>query len=135
MPTPPNLKELTAKWYAKLAKKGFKDQEDEFGRLHHYSSDVYKRDLTIEVEAKTHYYSELAYQVAHHTFENKRDKKIMEMAAEGHLSTEIQEAVGVSHVKVRYTIRNFEQLWGLKKWKPEQIYRGLAKKKRRKCGK
>lgn len=136
-------KKLYNKWNDVLIDDGFVDQEKLVNNeleLKQFSSNAYQQAPELIRENKQTYYEILLQKVQIEEFDNKADKIIMSRTAEGYkiveISKELKKIKQSSHVEtIRYIIRRYENKWGVKKWKPEQmsnIYRQRTYRTRKK---
>lgn len=104
---------LQAKWYAKLARKGFKDIEDANGNL----KDMGKPLLS----GKEEYYRQITNHLHYTDWDHKADKLIMKLHSDGMMIKDIVQAIKVkrwpmNRNTVALVIRKYEALWGIRKW-------------------
>jgi hypothetical protein len=112
-------KELERKWYARLARNGFKDVEKQVGNKR-----VLKNpgtNLGPYSRLKREYYSQVSSRIDQAQYDHKADKFIMACVAEGWTIVDICKELEKKRWKcnrktVRLVIRKYEALWGIRKW-------------------
>lgn len=137
------FQKLKSDWDKKLKDSGFVDAEREvdgfvklkvatsdtgrFGDIFRHSKDKVKR------EAQQEYFHLLSQAVSRATdFEDDSDRLIMERTAEGktirEISIELRSLLPEDRQRskhnrdtIRYVRRRYENKWGVKSWKPEQM--------------
>jgi hypothetical protein len=117
------FKALNDKWYSKLKDSGFVDQEKGLLKKH----GGYEKASQLERETRLEYYCRLSHLASNTEFINKFEKLVMLMHSEGFSITEICHEIGdVKHFErdrkiVRYTIRKWQNRWGIKSWSLKQM--------------
>lgn len=111
-----NLKQLQAKWYEKLKKKGFKDIETEYGLTpdrppaHDFAKRMgYRQDLVDDIEGYYEWANKMLHEAA---FKTQTDKDVWRLHAEGKTSREIEKVIPL------------EQTWICRKIKKIRLYLG-----------
>lgn len=119
-PKPPlskadQLKSLTEKWYAKLAKEGFKDAEYDERNLKFYTSAMCDRGYDNEawVNGKIDYYRMAEHFLNEHKFSSSAEKYMWELHSNG---------MGVRGISTKLKARNVKK----DKNAVSQILRGLS---------
>ncbi len=131
-----HFKAMQRAWYAKLEASGFEDCEELIAGelvLSQTAAHPYKELSGVQVEAKTSYYQVMGEISETFEFSNVIDRTIVTMFASGSkikAICEMLEARGLPSFRqrrrrcrgtVRYTIRKYEMLWGLKEYSPKQL--------------
>lgn len=111
----PKLKKLTAKWYAKLSKKGFEDIEQDETRLKKWSETYFKKGNLNQshpsvVNAKLEYYNMCRSFLHEYKFKNKTERKMFEMHSEGQGVRVIAEELGTYRRKVHEKIQGLVRI-------------------------
>lgn len=130
------FKDLAKLWEEKLEKDGLPDIEKHVGNrqvLKQNSPNVYRQMDSFRREAKEDYFRIIGFCVQDLAFDNEVDKLVMEHKAKGAKITEICEALlkaGMSRYRrtVRLIIRKYEDRWGIRTWRPEQLKYNWTKK-------
>lgn len=124
---------LNKEWEQRLTEAGFEDCEKEIAgeRVLKQSSDyAYRRQECTEVyrESKLTYFMLLAEHLTkERSFEDESDRLIMTWTADGwtiqEISRELQRLGKIKHNRdtIRYIRRRYENKWGIKIWKLEQM--------------
>lgn len=101
------IKQLTAKWYRKLANAGFDDIEDAKGRLKEWHSLRFNdRRIKQQYVEKQRYY-ELARQMLHtFPFTSRRNKLLWSYHCDGMGIEQIAKKLGVSESTVEKALRH-----------------------------
>lgn len=128
------FEELNEEWNKKLKESGFKDIEKQAGSNTFIDYQyVYKHCRGVAKEIRTQYFLSLSHCVQEEkSFEDHLDQLIMERTAEGVSIKEISDELrnkpmdGRLRSKhnrntIRYVRRRYENKWGLRIWKPEQM--------------
>jgi hypothetical protein len=118
-------------WEAKLKESGFKDIEKRLPTgTEQRALNPANRDRQ---EAEAEYYRLISLKVSEEElFENEMDRLIMERIAEGKKITEISAELKAklppgkqrsrhNRRTIRYIRRRYENKWGIRSWKPEQM--------------
>lgn len=127
-----DFKKLQQKWYKTLANLGFKDIEEIKGEelvLKETASFCYRHSPDqFDREMKEEYYRCIAQLVYDEDteFRNATDRHILMMHAEGMNAKKIIEdlsSLGISKNRnsIRYIIRRYEMLWGMKQYNSKQL--------------
>lgn len=131
----PKFKELQSKWYGKLKKKNFLDEEKFIGgelRLINHSLPNYIYNLCpLTREARLRYFILIGQCVSEEDFENDRDRLILLLQSEGTLIRDIVNELQVKGYNchrqtVRYIIRKFEHKWKIRTWQKQQMTSNLV---------
>lgn len=115
------FKEQQDQWYRALREDGFDDIETEQGVLKQQASNSYRQAEPSVRENKLLYHLLISEHVQTDKFESDRNKKIMEAVASGDTFVEIAERFKLNRHTVCFICRKYENRWGIKKWKPEQM--------------
>ncbi len=111
------LKKLKAKWEEKLKKSGFRDIEDEQGRLidHRSTEDLWKRiGGSMEVFRATQDYFRWAEDMANHgLFRSRSDKRIWALHAQGKTCRDIGKKMKFHHTHIMRKIHLIRAYLGL----------------------
>jgi len=134
------FKSLSKEWDQKLESEGLGDVEKSLdgGRvLRQRSSNVYRQMDRTTIEAKEIYFQQLNSCLQAADFDSEIDKIVMSLKAQGAKIIEIcayLTEIGKSRYRktVRLIIRKYEDRWGIRIWRPEQLnyYRKRHPKKR-----
>lgn len=116
-------------WEEKLRAENFEDAEEgdlDSRVLRQKASNVYRAAPATIREAKQLYFELLAERAQTAIFRNDIDQFIISLRSQGHNISEIafqlQKAGCGRHIQtIRFVIRYYETLWGIKKWLPHQI--------------
>ena len=111
-----SFRALQQKWYKKLEQSGFKDIEDEKGRLKVYSGIGLSEDLPLPVsrtdyssklykESQAEYYRLAGQYLYDKKFKSPRDKQVWALHTQGLSFTVISEKLGLTRDSVKYRIR------------------------------
>jgi hypothetical protein len=122
------FKKLRDQWYRKLAKSGFEDIE----KLGHTSTEPVLitctkiSSMTLAKEVAQEYYVLITHRVSSEKFDCPEDEIVMRRISNGiriKVISEELKSLGYKNERktIRYIIRKYEQRWGIKKWKPEQL--------------
>lgn len=131
------FKDLQAIWYEKLSANGFVDIEHVVGddqELIQSATYPYRYNPSvIERQNKQVYFEQLSKHVQEQVFSNEIDKLILSKRADGCQIKEIVDAlikVGYRRTRetVRFTIRRYENSWGIRSWTPKQLTANKKKK-------
>jgi DNA-directed RNA polymerase specialized sigma24 family protein len=130
---PKKLQQLQSKWYKKLEREGFKDIEDQRGRLKTWSGrslhDEFKGPLpgyhrpgrdysSLTWKASQAEYFRLANQYIHDcSFPSEQHKIVWTMHAEGRSYKEIGKVTGLSERNAMYRVIRLRKLFGLSRTK------------------
>ena len=134
----PEFRKLECEWERKLAADGFSDIEETVGsekKLAQYALRFGSRqEHFVQKEAKIRYFQLLQGAACQAHFDNDLDRLVMSMKAEGARITEICRVLlkkGILKYRgtIRLIIRKYENRWGIRNWKPEQLDYNLKKKK------
>ncbi len=124
---------LNKEWSQKLTEAGFEDCEKEIAgqRVLKQSADyAYRRKECTEIyrESKLTYFMLLAEHLTKEkNFDDESDRLIMSWTAEGwtikEISRELRRLGKIKHNRdtIRYIRRRYENRWGIKNWKTEQM--------------
>ena len=123
------FKELSKIWEEKLNREGLCQIEKQIGEkrvLVQNSSNVYRQMESTRREAKEIYFQRLGACIYQAHFDCQLDRIIMTLKADGATITEIciqLLELGMSRYRrtVRLIIRKYEDRWGIRSWKPEQL--------------
>lgn len=123
------FKELSREWEKKLERDGLPDIEKNVGEqreLKQNASNVYRQMDPTSREAKELYFQELSQCLHRARFDNEIEKTVMSLKAEGAKIKEICVALakmGCSRYRrtVRLIIRKYEDRWGIRTWRPDQL--------------
>lgn len=107
----PDFKKLQEKWYAKLKREGFEDQEDENGNLKEHSARFYTKAHRNQAggwQAKAEYYQLASQFLLEYKFNNERERIIWEYHSNGISTYDIAATLKKARVKKmsRRTINN-----------------------------
>jgi hypothetical protein len=128
--------EISKEWEKKLAENGLPNIEDESRRmLKQNSPNVYRQMDSPRRKAKEEYFQQLGCALYWSSFDNEVDRIVMMLKADGTKISEICHellARGMSRYRrtVRLIIRKYENRWGIKHWKPDQLKYNWPKKRR-----
>jgi len=125
----PQLERLLDEWDEILRATGFKDIERRIGHdrvLIQYSSNCYRQADPTTRESKESYYEQLSAKVQTHRFENETDRFVMFHIADGVRIKTIVELLAemgqsIHRQTIRFIIRRYENLWGIKMWSNRQM--------------
>jgi len=112
------FKALEKDWYRKLKEQGFVDIEKQIGsRQVLWSKSKVKEDIY----ERSEYYRQLQNKIHTAKFDSDFDRTVMTLTAQGYMIKDIVKvlaAQGDSGYRgtVRYRIRKYENLWGVRKW-------------------
>lgn len=130
------FKALQNAWYAKLEATGFEDAEVMVNgqmMLRQCAEHPLKEWSSLEVDTRATYYQALGILTETHDFQSIVDRTILTMFAEGakiRTICEVLEHRGIPSLRQRrrrcrntvtFTIRKYEQLWGLREYSPRQL--------------
>ena len=124
------FKRLQRKWYKKLEKSGFQDHEKLVGSslvLSQSAGFALRHEPTLlTAEAKLEYYLKLSEMVAKESFENNRDRVIMECAGQGLKICAIAKELKKRKIKchrltIGFVIRRYEHKWKIRSWSLKQM--------------
>jgi hypothetical protein len=94
------FKELQAKWYAKLEKKGFVDVEQDEDKLKAWHSHRFQnQNNTNDMEAKQEYYRMAGIFLYEHEFKDDWERKVWELHSDGVVSSEISKILKKLNMK------------------------------------
>lgn len=128
------FKDLQAEWYARAAASGFVDIEDEKNLE---QKDFFKQRIRDPAQVRTkmqrdirrEYYLLLAQYIAEKApeFDDSIDYFVMHKFSVGFTNAQIVKALAelgkTRHRKtVMYIRRKYEDRWGIRKWKPEELH-------------
>lgn len=103
-----NYLKLKAEWYAKLAKEGFFDIEQEDGNLKSWTSSMITRDLkngrAEAIKSREEYYRAAGQFLWEHKFDSDLERKIWELHANGTSNLSISKTLALPR-KGKDTIR------------------------------
>lgn len=128
----PEFKKLKALWDAKLNESGFVDIETQTAEPKliqtstGYNSLVYLK-ASEEVRTATHeYLFQITSHIEKEDFESESHRIIMIMQSQGFKIKEIVEHLRLLQMPknretIRYIIRRYEQKWGIRGWKQEEL--------------
>ena len=125
-----SFKDLQKVWYQKVANSGFNDIEcvvgDEQELIQSSTYPFRYNPSMVERQNKQLYFEELSSHVQEETFKNEVDEIILTKRAEGMKIKEIlEELQRLGHKRaretVRFTIRKYENSWGIRSWQPNQM--------------
>ena len=123
------FKKIQNEWYKTLNKEGFEDAEKMVGGemvLTQRASNAYRQaDLLIR-SSKEDYFDLLTRMVQDQPFDDEVDKLVMTRLSEGisikEISKELEQLGKRSHRQtIRFIKRKYENRWGIKTWKKEQM--------------
>ncbi len=131
--TTPQFKALQKDWYQRLEQEGFKDAEELIGgdlKLKQSAGYPYRDQHPMTREVKEEYFRVLAQMVQESKFRNETDRFILMAHSEGKKAKTICEelqALGVMRFRhsIRFTVRRYEKLWGLRHYTPRQLGRKI----------
>jgi hypothetical protein len=123
------FKKLKRKWYQKIQRKGFIDQEKEVGQntyLVQSSEYPFRHHGELQREARLQYYLFISQFVATEQWANSRDRIVMQSHAEGLKIKEIllkleRRGLLCHRQTVRFIIRRFENKWKLRRWQKREL--------------
>lgn len=125
----PSFIELQRAWYQRLEEEGFQDAEQLVGDqlvLKQIAAHPYRNEDELGRAMKEAYFRLLGQEIQKGEFITQIDKVILTMFSEGYTYRAIciaLEKLGTPrHRKtVRFTIRKYEVLWGLREYTPRQL--------------
>ena len=121
------FKDLNQEWYKKLKESGFDDHENEHEELVNNNPHRSLEATHVVRECRLEYYLRLSQGVNdEQNFDNGIDYFIMAHFAEGMSNKEIvKELALLGHPRHRKTVmyirRKYENRWGIRKWRPDQL--------------
>ena len=123
------FKDLDYLWLQKLKESGFKDQEKTLGNdrvLTQKGSNAYRQAPQVVRDNKLRYYELIGQCVFSQKWTDDASRIIMFRRSEGvkikDICLELKDKDLKCHRQtVRFTIRKYENLWGLRKWQPHQL--------------
>lgn len=123
------FKTLSSQWEEILEGIGLVDIEKQFGSeraLKQNASNVYRQMDPVRRQAKELYFQQLGKCLHSACFDSGVDRIIMVLRAQGAKIVEICQALaeqGFSRYRrtVRFIIRKYEDRWGIRRWKQEQL--------------
>ena len=130
------FQELYNEWEKRLEQEGLGDIEKSLGTkraLKQNSSNVYRQIDPIRREAKELYFRQLSSCLHTACFDCSVDRVVMVLRAQGAKIVEICRhlaTLGMSRYRrtVRFIIRKYEDRWGIRSWRPEQLKKRWKKK-------
>lgn len=130
------FKELADEWNERLEKEGLPDIEKQVGGrivLIQNSPNVYRQMELTQRAAKEIYFQTLSQCIHEARFDSEVDQAVMVLKSEGAKITEICLALAARGMRryrrtVRLIIRKYEDRWGIRNWKPEQLKYSWEKK-------
>lgn len=130
----PTFKALQKDWYQRLANEGFEDAEELIGEemtLRQSAAHPLRHSSELGIITKEAYYRFLGQNIQEFTFSSEVDKIILTLFAEGAKIRKIGEElakVGEARCRgtIRYTIRKYEMVWGLRAYSLKQLNRKQA---------
>lgn len=131
------FRELAEKWEEKLEHDGLVDIEKCLKQervLRQSSSNVYRQMEGTRREAKEIYFRELGKSLRSASFDSYVDLIVMTMRAEGAKIVEICDALARNGTRryrrtVRLIIRKYENMWGIRIWRTDQLKYHWKKKR------
>lgn len=119
------FKELEKQWYERLKDIGFTDEEkllNGHSVLKQRTSNCYRSAAAVEREAKSAYYTALAFYTGEQAFRDGVERLIMERRAHGkkikEISIELRSLNQRCHREtIRLVIQKYEIQWGMRKRK------------------
>lgn len=125
----PEFKEQFAIWEEKLKEEGLQDIEKSIkGKrvLKQNSPNVYRQMDPVRREAKELYFRELGKCLHSACFDCSVDRVVMVLRSHGAKIVEICDSLakmGMSRYRrtVRLIIRKYEDRWGIRSWRPDQL--------------
>jgi hypothetical protein len=132
----PEFKELSKEWEEILEQSGLANIEKSLGMkrtLKQNASNVYRQMHPTRREAKERYFQELGKCLHTAQFDCSVDRVVMVLRAQGAKIVEICEHLAKMEMSryrrtVRFIIRKYENLWGIRTWKPEQLKKQWKRK-------
>lgn len=114
------FKWLQREWEIKLKESGFKDIEDENGRLKQNAANSYRTSIHAVIDGKQRYFELLGQWHHERDFKNDIERLVMQRRSEGVLIKDILmelESIGKKRHwdTVRLIIRFYERKWGIKR--------------------
>lgn len=124
-----DFKKLQQAWYARLESEGFLDAEEVVGDdlvLRQNAAHVYRDQSEISREIKESYYRLISQKVQETDFRSDVDRIILTSYCEGKKANVICEELksrGTPRFRhaIRFTVRKYEVLWGLRTYTPRQL--------------
>lgn len=129
----PQFKELQYEWYDKLQAFGHNDIELD-GEIKQNAPNSYRQACKIAREAKLEYHLLLTHYLNEKELDNDVDDLVMTWLSEGRKIKDICEELmrigeRCHRDTVRFIKRKYENRWGIRKWKPEQMKSNPSPKK------
>ena len=130
------FKDLQEAWYERLAADGFRDVERLVGSEMLLDSERRLPEDTREITE--HYYQIIASKIHEAEFRNDIDRLVLTSYCEGKKIQTICEELRTlckppcfrlprrSRHTIRFIVRRYEALWGLREWTPQQLGRKVG---------